>query len=142
MPVHRLALAMVVAATMVVAAASPSVAAAPDRNPSKESDVGILSTVYISGQDVVLGDCKAWMNRRTTDNYVQALGQSWGQNCTFWLERKRIGEYDWTRVSDIYVVQNSSASTGFHWNGTNAGSRVCLRNLSAADFDACSSGYW
>jgi hypothetical protein len=120
----------------------PAASAAPASTARTSTSVEPLSTVYIPGQDVALGSCKGWMNRRTTDNYVQALGQSWGDECEFWLERKAIGSYDWTQVSDTYLVLNASLSTGFHWNGTNAGSRVCLRNLSIGDVTHCSSGYW
>jgi hypothetical protein len=136
---RRLVLTIMVAAAVIVTSAAPGAAETVRNQPSP--DVGIQAVVYISGQDVVIGTCKAWMNRRTSDNYVQALGQSWQTSCTFWLERKRIGEYDWTRVSDVYTVWYTSARTGFHWNGTNAGSRVCLYN-SDQRTTACSSGYW
>jgi hypothetical protein len=132
-------------ATDAVAAtpATSTVGEATRNLPSIPADIGIQAVVYIPGQDVVIRNCKGWMNRRTTDNYVQALGQSWGVGfCEFWLERKRIGAYDWTQVSDTYGVENAGPlSTGFHWNGTDAGSRVCLRYVSTGE-QRCSSGYW
>ena len=61
------------------------------------------------------------MNRRSTDGYVQGLVQSWnGVDCEMWLERKVIGSYDYRRVSNGTDVVNTTASTGFYWNGTNA----------------------
>jgi hypothetical protein len=136
--------AAAVAAIAVVDAASATAAPANGLS-ATPTDVGALSVVYISGQDKVIGSCKAWMNRRTSDNYVQGLAQSWGDDCLMWLERKRIGSYDWTPVSDYHEVNSAigkpTASTDFHWNGTDAGSRVCLWNERLGTQD-CSSGYW
>ncbi|MET7451357.1 hypothetical protein ABZT03_05535 [Streptomyces sp. NPDC005574] len=104
--------------------------------------VGAQSIDYIAGKDVTVGSCKGWMNRRSTDGYVQGLVQSWsGTDCSMWLERKVIGSYDYTPVSDAYEVYNASASTGFHWNGTNAGSRVCIHNYNTGG-SACGETAW
>jgi hypothetical protein len=115
--------------------------------PATAQGTGALAIEYISGQDVTVGSCKGWMNKRTTDGYVQALGQSWySTDCDVWLERKRYNSdgsvaYNWKRVSNRYPILNSSASTGFHWNGTNAGSRVCVENFNNGS-KSCSKGYW
>ncbi|MDX3804294.1 hypothetical protein [Streptomyces sp. AK04-3B] len=106
------------------------------------SSAGVQSIDYISGKDVTVGSCKGWMNRRSTDGYVQGLVQSWnGADCVMWLERKVIGSYDYKSVSDGYEVINTSASTGFHWNGANAGSRVCVHNYSTGA-GACGDTAW
>lgn len=106
------------------------------------SSVSIQSIDYIPGKDVTVGSCKGWMNRRSTDGYVQGLVQSWnGADCVMWLERKVIGSYDYTPVSDGYEVVNTSASTGFHWNGANAGSRVCVHNNSTGA-GGCGATAW
>jgi hypothetical protein len=132
---------VIAAAAMVAVVAVPATAQAEPAGST--DDVSITAVQYIPGQDVVIGSCKAWMNKRTEDGYVQGLVQSWGNACEMWLERKRLGTggYDWTPVSNIYGVINTTASTGFHWNGTNAGSRVCLFNYDAGT-GRCSSGYW
>lgn len=98
---------------------------------------------YWPGKDVTVGSCKGWLNKRTSDGYVQAVGQSWGALCGFELQRKRLGTggYDWTPVSDLYVIQNAQSATGFHWNGTDAGSRVCLVNYTTNASD-CGLGAW
>jgi hypothetical protein len=138
-------IAATVTATAVISAAPAMAASASDLS-ATPADVSVQSVVYISGQDVVRGSCKAWMNRRTSDNYVQGLVQSWGDDCGMWLERKRIGSYDWTPVSNFYEVDDgvldATAGTGFHWNGTDAGSRVCLFDYSRDTEAVCSPGYW
>ncbi|HET6859708.1 MAG TPA: hypothetical protein VFH94_21785 [Streptomyces sp.] len=105
-------------------------------------EVGIQE--YIPGKDVVVGQCKGWLNKRTSDGYVQALGQSWNNHeCVFVLQRKRLGSggYDWTATSNSYWILNSTNATGYHWNGTNAGSRVCLWNYTTGG-SACGEGAW
>jgi hypothetical protein len=82
------------------------------------------------------------MNRRSTDGYVQGLVESWSNaDCLMWLERKVIGSYDYTPVSNGYEVINTSAATGFHWNGTNAGSRVCIEDLKSGS-SGCGKTAW
>ncbi|GAA4998060.1 hypothetical protein GCM10023205_84840 [Yinghuangia aomiensis] len=98
---------------------------------------------YWPGKDVTVGSCKGWLNKRTSDGYVQAVAQSWGAGCAFQLQRKRLGTggYDWTPVSDLYLIKNVQYATGFHWNGTDAGSRVCLFNNDINVSD-CGAGAW
>ncbi|WTW98810.1 hypothetical protein OG216_38130 [Streptomycetaceae bacterium NBC_01309] len=79
------------------------------------------------------------------DGYVQAYAQPWGHRCTFWLERKRLGPngYDWTRVSAREdLIKGTYYYTGFHWNGTDAGSRVCVDNHDLQSFRQCGAGAW
>lgn len=99
---------------------------------------------YIAGKDVTVGSCKGWMNRNTSNGEVQALGQSWNNNeCVVFLQRKRLGSggYDWKQITHSYFLLNSTAATGFHWNGTNAGSRVCIMNSTTGGAD-CGDGAW
>jgi hypothetical protein len=106
------------------------------------SSASIQSVDYIPGKDVTVGSCKGWMNRRSTDGYVQGLVQSWnGVDCEMWLERKVIGSYDYKHVSGGTDVVNTTASTGFYWNGTNAGTRVCITNWSTYVSD-CGETAW
>lgn len=125
-------------ATAVAAAAvfGPGVAMS---SPAAAADVE-----YVPGKDITIGSCKGWLNKRTSDGYIQAVGQSWGDDCDFWLQRKRLGEggYDWTIVSNRYSIQNSTAATGFHWNGTNAGSRVCVHNYGNTYGVVCGDAIW
>ncbi|MET7370427.1 hypothetical protein ABZS61_32100 [Streptomyces sp. NPDC005566] len=71
-----------------------------------------------------------------------------GTGCQGWLERKRYNadgsvQYNWTKVSDYYWFSDGQAwkETGFHWNGTNAGSRVCVLDTSVGKKE-CSTGVW
>lgn len=137
-----------VSKSLAAAAATIAVAAGVmTATPATAQGTGALAIEYIPGQDVTVGSCKGWMNKRTTDGYVQALGQSWySTDCDVWLERKRYNsdgsvDYNWKPVSNRYPILNSSASTGFHWNGTNAGSRVCVENFNNGS-KSCSKGYW
>ncbi|MFD5714568.1 hypothetical protein ACFWHW_30060 [Streptomyces pharetrae] len=109
---------------------------------TRQSDVSVQD--YIPGKDVVVGQCKGWLNKRASDGYVQAVAQSWNNHeCVFVLQRKRLGSggYDWTTVSDTYWILNQKKATGYHWNGTNAGSRVCLWNYTTGGED-CGEGAW
>ncbi|OSZ57046.1 hypothetical protein OQI_29430 [Streptomyces pharetrae CZA14] len=109
---------------------------------TRQSDVSVQD--YIPGKDVVVGQCKGWLNKRASDGYVQAVAQSWNNHeCVFVLQRKRLGSggYDWTTVSDTYRIMNEKKATGYHWNGTNAGSRVCLWNYTTGGED-CGEGAW
>jgi hypothetical protein len=85
---------------------------------------------YMAGKDVVIGSCKGWLNRRTSDGYIKAIGQSWGNECEFWLERKvsGAGGHDWKRVSGAHNILNNSKTTSFLWNSGNVSSRVCMAN--------------
>ncbi len=98
---------------------------------------------YWPGKDATVGSCKGWLNKRASDGYVQAVAQSWGDDCAYWLERKRLGTggYDWTRVSDYVVIHVAQSKTGFHWNGTDAGSRVCV-SQNHTDTTVCGAGAW
>ncbi|WP_432081203.1 hypothetical protein [Streptomyces sp. WAC 04229] len=105
------------------------------------SDVSVQG--YIPGKDAVAGQCKGWLNKRS-DGYVQAVGQSWNNNeCLFVLQRRRVGSggYGWTAVSHSYWILNSKNSTGYHWNGNDAGSRVCLWNYTTGAED-CGATAW
>lgn len=133
------ALGVALAATATLFAGG-TVQAAPA--PSPQSDVSVQG--YIPDKDVVVGKCKGWLNKRASDGYVQALGQSWNNHeCVFVLQRKRVGSggYNWTAVSNGYWILNSKKSTGYHWNGKNAGSRVCLWNYTTGGSD-CGDGAW
>jgi hypothetical protein len=92
---------------------------------------------FVSGSTVTSGSCKVWMNERNSDRYVQGVLQSWGDFCGMKLQRRKIGA-SWTTVSSTYWVRNDKRSTGFHWNGNNAGSRVCLFTSSWH----CSPTHW
>ncbi|GAA2994041.1 hypothetical protein [Streptosporangium longisporum] len=108
-------------------------------------EAGVQAAEYIPGKDVEVGNCKGWLNRRTTDGYVQALAQSWGNECYMILERKRLGAggYDWTPVSDTRLVGIGYVTkTGWHWNGTDAGSRVCVVNATLGGTVKCGAGAW
>jgi hypothetical protein len=134
------ALGVAVAATATLFVGG-TVEAAPAQ--TSQSDVSVQG--YIPGKDVVVGQCKGWLNKRTSDGYVQAVAQSWNDHrCIFELQRKRVGSggYDWKPVSDIYGIQNSKNATGYHWNGTNAGSRVCLVNATTGGPVACGDAAW
>ncbi|MGW0335333.1 hypothetical protein ACWD0J_26275 [Streptomyces sp. NPDC003011] len=112
--------------------------------PAQTSQPDVSVQGYIPGKDVVVGQCKGWLNKRTSDGYVQALGQSWNNHeCLFVLQRKRVGSggYDWKAVSNAYWILNSKDATGYHWNGTNAGSRVCLWNYTTGG-SACGDAAW
>lgn len=70
-------------------ASTTTAGAAPAPTPAYtygKEGVGAQSVVYIPGKDVTSGSCKGWLNRRTSDGYVQALVQSWGARCAMWLE--------------------------------------------------------
>ncbi|WP_027344851.1 hypothetical protein [Hamadaea tsunoensis] len=133
----RIALAALAALASVFAVGTPALAGT-----SRNSD-----TVWITaGNGTIL--CTAILIVRDSDGYVMGRFQSVDlgsgtQKCAGWLERKVTGSggYDWTPVSDTYVVNAYTKSTGWHWNGTNAGSRVCLENLTTWEM-ACSTGVW
>ncbi|WP_405009350.1 hypothetical protein [Kitasatospora sp. NBC_01539] len=77
-------------------------------------------------------DCWVEMYRRD-DGYVQARGTSSHNNsCSIWLQRQRVGDggYPWTTVSGVLDMYNNQRATAYHWNGTDAASRVCLNNAS------------
>ncbi|MET8116497.1 hypothetical protein [Streptomyces prasinus] len=124
--------ATVVTITMALAASVSSVGSAQ-----------AAEVEYWAGKDVILGACKGWLNKRTSDGYVQAVVQSWGDECAMWLERKRLGTngYDWTRVSNRVVIISSQYKTGFHWNGTDAASRVCITHNTTGRED-CGLAAW
>ncbi|MFI5799824.1 hypothetical protein [Streptomyces sp. NPDC051677] len=120
--------------------ATAAPASAPASAPAEQQNVQVQAVQYIPGKDITLGSCKGWLNRRTTDGYVQALGQSWGARCYVWLERADI-HFAWKEVSHSYEIQQSKAATGFHWNGRNYGSRVCISNL-ALGGTQCGATAW
>ncbi|MFC7216836.1 hypothetical protein ACFQLX_01415 [Streptomyces polyrhachis] len=70
-----------------------------------------------------------------------------GGACQGWLERRRDNPdgstmYGWTRVSDYYFVpDNWAKATGAHWNGTGAGSRVCIILTSTGE-KGCTDVRW
>ncbi|MFC4504909.1 MULTISPECIES: hypothetical protein [Streptomyces] len=100
---------------------------------------------YIAGKDTYAGSCKGWLNRDSSNGYVQALGQSWNNNqCVVYLERMRLGSggYGWTPVSSSYFLLNSTAATGFHWNGTDAASHVCIDNATTGQKHICGDAAW
>ncbi|WP_385625739.1 hypothetical protein PXH67_45155 (plasmid) [Streptomyces sp. P8-A8] len=111
-------------------ASTTTAGAAPAPAPAgtySEEGVGAQSVVYIPGKDITSGPCKGWLNRRTSDGYVQALVQSWGARCAMWLERADTYPH-YKQISKVYEAQLNKRSTGFHWNGRGAGARVCIVN--------------
>ncbi|MGQ4381924.1 hypothetical protein [Streptomyces sp. SAS_270] len=70
-----------------------------------------------------------------------------GGACQAWLERKRYNDdgslqYNWTKISDYYFLQSGDQrETGWHWNGANTGSRVCVILTSTSE-KGCSNGIW
>ncbi|WP_369229673.1 hypothetical protein AB5J56_02880 [Streptomyces sp. R21] len=99
---------------------------------------------------VSLSYCHAYTENKTNDTNSDIKGKfdaANGSTCTAWLERKRYNpdgsvQQDWTRVSDVYSVQSwTAAETGWHWNGTNAGSRVCIIRVDTGE-RGCSKGVW
>ncbi|MET8662711.1 hypothetical protein [Streptomyces tendae] len=135
---HAAAIGTAVAAATALLAGGTAQAAPAQTGQSEASASG-----YVPGADAVAGQCKAWLNRRS-DGDVQAVGQSWNNNeCLFVLQRKRVGSggYGWTAVSYSYWILNSKNSTGYHWNGDNAGSRVCLWNYTTGAED-CGAAVW
>ncbi|MEL5956473.1 hypothetical protein AADR41_17180 [Streptomyces sp. CLV115] len=115
----------------LLASATTAGAAAPaptgTSGTSGKVAVGAQSVVYIPGKDVTSGSCKGWLNRRTSDGYVQALVQSWGARCAMWLERADTYPH-YKQISNDYEAQLNKRATGFHWNGRGAGARVCIVN--------------
>ncbi len=99
--------------------------AAPSAHATQPSQANLQAIKYVSGSSVTKGSCKGWMNRNTRNGYVQGVGQSWGDTCTMWLQRYKVG-YGWYQLSDYYTLHNDKRSTGFHSNGTNLAARVCI----------------
>lgn len=130
-------------AAAVVAAGSlltTAQAQAQAQDTVEQRDAAVQSIDYIWGSDVTLGSCKAWMNRRSSDNYVQGIAQSWGADCWVTLQRRKANEIDWSYVASK-EVQQSKASTGFYWNGRDTQSRVCIYNV-ALGGSKCGGAAW
>ncbi|MER6162493.1 hypothetical protein ABT147_44605 [Streptomyces sp. NPDC001868] len=107
---------------------------------------------------IILNDlhvtCMGWTENKNPDSGnsdiragFRAAANS-GAGCQGWLERKRFNpdgtvKYNWTRVSDYVFYQDGDPwrFTGYHWNGTDAGSRVCVK-LTATGEQGCSYGVW
>ncbi|UNS98201.1 hypothetical protein MMF93_18385 [Streptomyces tubbatahanensis] len=51
------------------------------------------------------------------------------------------GGYNWTQVSRNHWMTSVKRATGFHRNGTNAGSRVCIEN-SVTGKRGCGAAKW
>ncbi|MFG3529939.1 hypothetical protein ACGF8B_24760 [Streptomyces sp. NPDC047917] len=113
--------------SLLVSATTAGAAAPAPAGASDKVGVGAQSVVYIPGKDVTSGSCKGWLNRRSSDGYVQALVQSWGARCAMWLERADTYPH-YKQISYVYEAQLNKRSTGFHWNGRGAGARVCIVN--------------
>ncbi|MEU3464436.1 hypothetical protein ABZ721_31330 [Streptomyces sp. NPDC006733] len=92
--------------------------------------------------------CNGWMEKRA-DGYVRGVWQSaddYAISCRGWLERKAYNpdgtvKYNWTKVTDYYYVNSVQERSGYHWNGTNVGTRLCLENLGTGEKE-CSTGVW
>ncbi|NUR72831.1 MAG: hypothetical protein HOU81_18615 [Hamadaea sp.] len=105
---------------------------------------------YASGIPFLV--CQAHLNVRSSDGYVQGGFRSYDNTevnlgihrCIGWLERRSIkpgNSYGWTKVSNFYEVYNGSRWTGWHWNGDDAESRVCISDMDGPDA-VCSTGHW
>lgn len=125
--------AMTLVATLVVAGPAQAAGA---------GDVSAQSVDPVPGSSITVASCGGILFRRSGDGYVQAAAHSYGE-CAMWLERKVIGDggYNWKPVSNRYWMFNSAAKTGFHWNGTNAASRVCLYD-SDDEMGGCGPEVW
>jgi hypothetical protein len=123
-------------ATLVLGATATTAGASIVR--VNNHDVGIK----VGGYEV----CSAYTETRG----AEAKGKFWAQNggaCQAWLERQRFNAdgslmYNWQRVSDFYWLQNvDSRETGWHWNGDNARSRVCIVDTRTGE-KGCAEGVW
>ncbi|MEU3464437.1 hypothetical protein ABZ721_31335 [Streptomyces sp. NPDC006733] len=89
------------------------------------------------------------MDKRASDGYVRGGFRSYAPysiSCTGWLERKAYNpdgtvKYNWTKVTDYYFVNNSIDYSGYHWNGANVGTRICMQIIATGE-KACSYGVW
>jgi hypothetical protein len=139
----RAGLSLLLAALLAIVAANP---AAADR---LESEVWARLLFTPASADRIY--CDAYTEVRASDGYVRGAFRSWNlgssaQVCEGWLERKRYNsdgslQYNWTRVSDIDRIIAETRWSGYHWNGTDAGSRVCIKNYASGE-KACSYGVW
>ncbi|MFF7249341.1 hypothetical protein ACFZBU_36185 [Embleya sp. NPDC008237] len=143
-PTVRTRLGLLTGAALLAAgsltASTTTAVAAPA--PSAGDGAVAQSVEYIPGKDAISGSCKGWLNRRTSDGYVQALVQSWGAHCAMWLERSDTWPH-YKRISKIYEAQLNKRSTGFHWNGRGAGARVCIVNVTLGQSaETCGEVAW
>ncbi|GAA2994051.1 hypothetical protein [Streptosporangium longisporum] len=82
---------------------------------------------------VGVGGCTIYLQYRTSDGYVRLKtvndNEEVAAGCTSELYRKRYNDdgsvrYDWTALGAERVVGRfTTAYTGWHWNGTNAGTK-------------------
>ncbi|WP_405016595.1 hypothetical protein OHV05_05425 [Kitasatospora sp. NBC_00070] len=125
------------AALTILATAVPANASVSKTN----SNVRII----ISGST----QCDGWVE--ASDDGVNAIGTfsgvDYSASCIGWLERKRYNDngtvmYNWTKITDYYYLNGIQTSlSGWHWNGTNAGTRVCMKFTPTGE-TGCSNGIW
>ncbi|MBW8486196.1 hypothetical protein [Actinomadura parmotrematis] len=124
----------------------------------------VLATAAPASADVRKGDdyvdiwtegnfgvriCGATITVRSSDGYVKggfSSFQPYSISCKGWLERKTYNtdgtvKQNWTKVTNFYFVNNSHDESGYHWNGTNAGTRICMQVIDTGE-KACSYGIW
>ncbi|MBW8486197.1 hypothetical protein [Actinomadura parmotrematis] len=93
--------------------------------------------------------CQGWMEVRASDGYVRGVWQSsdlYAVSCKGWLERKTYStdgtvKQNWTKVTNYYFVNSDQDRSGYHWNGTNAGTRICAQVIDSGQTQ-CSTGVW
>ncbi|MFD4371815.1 hypothetical protein [Streptomyces sp. NPDC058486] len=135
----KLALAAVSAALLTAATDTPAYATVDQHGSA-------MVTVWAGPS----AKCRAYtvnIDPYTFNSDIKGVFESYnGGLCQAWLERKRYNadgsvNYDWTKVSHTYTWGSGTVQTGWHWNGTDAGSRVCVIWLDTNE-KGCSKGIW